>query len=1097
MSRFTLFFLLLSLLSLSSPLYSHARDATPSSPSPSSSNVTSSSSTNSSHADDYLPPHLRASPQQRRDTVDDDAEPSPAHNSSSHSFHTLQAAPTYFQMTRLSQFAPWSPRIQPAVLLMYKPTQYVQHLTNIAVSTGSPWLILFEGTLTYQQGGQLVNENDVWASADGGRTWDLMAGISRFGRSYSVVNNMTAPVPSAQPSSSFFARRGANNCEDPDSDYIFSIGGVDNSIGLSTNQVWYSSDGKTWRQQDSSETFAPNRYFSSCDLDKAGHIYTLGGVNTDQNTPNGRLLNDVWSSSIVTGLRQWRLITARAQWSPRAEHLVLVGDAPVLQKEIIYVIGGITSWVVVGNELVQRYSNDVWASSDGGLNWIRLEDAGFAPRWGHGGLITSEGVLLVFGGADSTDGTYAAMYQYRDVWASFDGGRSWGQCSVGTTAGQSTWIRTESGVTLNSEGHLLSVAGYAFGAVGQGGRTDFNDVWVSSFSVEGAAGADTLATLCNSVVPPRGIGLREWRGESAANTNVFSMTVQTRRAPWSARASPALLLMTKPITYKQAGSRVTVSTTPNWLLMYEGALPSEENGVSQENDVWASADYGVTWDLISGISMNGAKGYQRSEMAESSFPHRSRSNNCEDPANDDVYSIGGLYDENSISERSTNEVWFSTNAMEWQRRSGLQTSFTPNRYDSSCDVDTAHVLYIAGGRQYPGTAGLLNDVWYGTNQGRNWLRATARAPWRARAQHLVIIYNSIPMGRTFLYVMGGISRDGSAEVTLENDVWASSDGGVSWAVITGNAPWNKRWGHTGAIADNGLMVLLGGTTAVDGSVAAYTALKDLWLSLDGGYTCQPLTHRSPPSFLPAPSHASHPFPLSHLVPFPSPPSLSVLLCCVLSLSSAGSQCDLPSDHGFIRGQMGTALAADQRLILASGYSWQNGISGNLRTDFTDLWISDISLGNAQRMSDVCQGFALPSAGTGLRMWPGTYVAPSNPTLSAIAIAGIVTLLIVLVATVAFCYWSKKTTGRYPIPTFLQPTPRPAQPVGNGDYFVPGTGGSLGGGGGFGSSTSGPKGGGSDAFSTFENSAADEYRPPTGGYAPPGSNGRDGHHSLLS
>ena len=193
--------------------------------------------------------------------------------------------------------------------------------------------------------------------------------------------------------------------------------------------------------------------------------------------------------------------------------------------------------------------------------------------------------------------------------------------------------------------------------------------------------------------------------------------------------------------------------------------------------------------------------------------------------------------------------------------------------------------------------------------------------------------------------------------------------------------------------------------------------------------------------------------------------------------------------------MGTALTADQRLILASGYSWQTGISGNLRTDSTDLWISDISLGNAQRMSDVCGGFALPSAGTGLRIWPGTVVPVSNPTLSAVAIAGIVTLLIILVATGAFCWWSKKTTGRWPVPAFLQPSSRPAQPAGNGDYFVPGTGGSLGGGGGFGSSTSGPKG--SDAFSTFENSGSDEYHPPTGGYAPPGTNGRDGHHSLLS
>jgi hypothetical protein len=165
--------------------------------------------------------------------------------------------------------------------------------------------------------------------------------------------------------------------------------------------------------------------------------------------------------------------------------------------------------------------------------------------------------------------------------------------------------------------------------------------------------------------------------------------------------------------------------------------------------------------------------------------------------------------ENTINARPSNEVWFSSDAMTWSRRANpppSTSSFQPPRYDSSCDVDTSHVLFIAGGRSGSGTASLLNDVvrerhagrhtshpydasncltsplsplpsllfspsqWYGTNQGRNWNRATLRAPWRARASHLVIIFNSFPLGKTLLYVMGGISRDGSQDVTLENDV---------------------------------------------------------------------------------------------------------------------------------------------------------------------------------------------------------------------------------------------------------------------------------------------------------------------------------------
>ena len=205
-----------------------------------------------------LPPHLRpASPRSRSSadelSADEAALPTSVDsfalsfaqsNGTGHSFHSLQATEDYFSMTRLSGSAPWSTRIQPALLLMYKPTSYTQHATGLGVSTGSPWLILFEGTLTMTSGGGgLYNENDVWASADGGRTWDLMAGISRDGRS--------GVVQSASANSSFSGRQGADNCEDPDSDYIFSIGGLDNAVGLATNQVWYSSNGKDWRRQDS------------------------------------------------------------------------------------------------------------------------------------------------------------------------------------------------------------------------------------------------------------------------------------------------------------------------------------------------------------------------------------------------------------------------------------------------------------------------------------------------------------------------------------------------------------------------------------------------------------------------------------------------------------------------------------------------------------------------------------------------------------------------------------------------------------------------------------------------------------------------------
>ena len=641
----------------------------------------------------------------------------------------------------LTEHAPWSARIQPALLYQTKPTSYTQWQSGVTVSTGSPWIILFEGTLTRQIDGRMQNENDVWVSVDFGRTWDLMAGISRYGAS--------GYRESGSPNSSFIPRGGANNCEDPASDWVFSIGGTFNgplAQDVATNQVWYSSDGKQWQLQDTAVSFVPNRFFSSCDIDSAGHIYTMGGVNMDQNAPGGRLLNDVWSTSIVTGLRQWRRITDHAAWSPRCEHLVLVGESSVLQKEIIYVIGGITSWAENGDYTV--HSNDVWASSDGGYQWQLIDSptsqSRFLPRWGHGGVFTNEGVLLVWGGSNSDSGWYSDMYSWRDIWTSFDGGRVWTQCYVpqGDDSDRA-WIRTEQGITLTPDQRLIVASGYSYDGAGE--RYDYNDVWMSDFSL---SDIDYLSTICNAARPAAGIGLRQWGSNAAPSTSVFTMTVQTRRAPWSARRAPALLVMNKPITYKQANTQLTVSTTPNWLLMYEGALPANsEFGFTRENDVWASADLGQTWDLIAGISINGPSGRQEAaEHARTSFPHRELSNNCEDPSNDDVYSVGGRAGTSLSNSYASNDVWHSSDAVTWVRRSGAQTSFVPGRFQSSCDVDTNHVLYVAGGATLADPP-MLNDVWTATNQGRNWQRATARAPWKARAEHLVLIHNNIPFGR--------------------------------------------------------------------------------------------------------------------------------------------------------------------------------------------------------------------------------------------------------------------------------------------------------------------------------------------------------------
>ena len=1083
MSRYLLAFLVSSLLFLSTHAGLHpsvaahepTARAEPSAQTPTDTTA-HSTSTSPSHSSVPLPPSplythspsavpassLSASRPSPFPSRSADASSSSNSTSSPHHFHTTQYDSNVFYLERLCAAAPWSVRIKPGLLFQYRAITYKQHFSGIEVSTGAPWLALFEGSLTYEEpigSGNFYNENDVWASADGGRTWDLVSGISR--------NGVSRYTPSALPNSSFYARGGSNNCEDPASDYIFSIGGTSRlgGVDLGTNQVWYSSDGKTWKQQDPALSFTPTRYSASCDLDASGHIYTMGGINKDQNNPTaGQLVNDVWSSSIVGPLRAWRRVTASAGWPRRAEHLVVIGESHVLQKEIIYVMGGLTE---LSADMTSRATNDIYASSDGGVTWVPIvTNSLWGPRWGHSGFITAAGVLVVFGGSNSDTGLWSDQYTYDDVWTSFDGGSNWSQCRLPDGGGdERSFVRHKAGVALTEDEEMVIASGifYPRGA-GPDGTIEYTDVWKTPFKLSDTA---DLATRCNAFVPRVGIGLRNWPRNVKPADTVFAMTAHTRRAPWSARASPALLVMQRAITYRQVTGNVLVSTPPNWLLMYEGSLAvgTDEQTATSENDVWASGDEGQTWNIISGISYNGSRGYQPSTHPDTSFRHRRLSNNCEDPSNDDVFSIGGLYG-SGFAGMSTNEVWYSSDSLTWSLRSGSYDSFIPTRYASSCDIDGNHNMFVVGGRQYDTGAALLNDVWMGTNLGRNWVRQTDRAPFKARTDHLTIIHDNRAFGRSLIYVIGGMISADEGDIMLANDVWVTSDQGVTWALVTAAAPFPQRRGLTGVITNSGVMLVIGGTYTT-GRLNDQQSLRDMWLSLDGGYTW--------------------------------------------------TQCNLPSDHGFVRGQQGATLTPDERLMLASGYAWEIGAP---RTDYADLWVSNISIANAGKMAQVCGELGVPSAGVGLRTWPGTVVPVANPTLSVLAISAIATLSIVVVSILLFCYWSYKRTGRLPVPSFLQSSggggggstqPR-RQPVGNGDYFQPsGGGGHVGGGGGFGStstsgrgrSSSGAMSGGSvkgvaDVFSSFESGGDGDYHPPSGGYVPPGANGRDDHsHSLLS
>ena len=111
--------------------------------------------------------------------------------------------------------------------------------------------------------------------------------------------------------------------------------------------------------------------------------------------------------------------------------------------------------------------------------------------------ITSKGVLLIAGGVSNIEGT--ERRELNDVWASLDGGYTWGICSD-----NARWDDRQFQYTaIDHDGYLYVMGGRATAPNGDGYLA--NDVWRSAQSFDDV---DAVASMCGIIVPPCGVGLR-------------------------------------------------------------------------------------------------------------------------------------------------------------------------------------------------------------------------------------------------------------------------------------------------------------------------------------------------------------------------------------------------------------------------------------------------------------------------------------------------------------------------------------------------------------------------------------------------------------
>ncbi len=128
----------------------------------------------------------------------------------------------------------------------------------------------------------------------------------------------------------------------------------------------------------------------------------------------------------------------------------------------------------------------------------------------------------------------------------------------------------------------------------------------------------------------------------------------------------------------------------------------------------------------------------------------------------------------------------------------------------------------------------FNDVWR-SRDGVHWRKMTGNAPWAGRAGLSAVVH------RGAIYVMGGSFNDDSSIVDGQpareyfNDVWKSYDG-ARWFKVTKQAPWAPRAGGI-AVSKNGYLYMIGGEDGFtcESGDRCPPYFNDVWRSRDGAH----------------------------------------------------------------------------------------------------------------------------------------------------------------------------------------------------------------------------------------------------------------------
>ena len=390
---------------------------------------------------------------------------------------------------------PWAPRILQGFAF---PSQTVRYTINNTGSTataapGVNTIVAWGGSAKSSPSTRPQTFNDVYISTDGAQTWKLIGGqaatvpagmslnVSLNGNAYVFSNatNTTGALIAAQP----FYADDADSCK-------FYDKASNTYFVFDTVNAYTSTDALTWTSASNSEYLG--HMDSLCYTDNAARVYIISGSDG----LNGNYQNDVWSST-VNNIQSWNAASAYAPWAQRDS---MSGFSTVSQGvSLLYAMGG-------HDKPDNLRSNQVWVSANAGVNWTLIANATWTGRdhASSAAIVTPTNVIMIFGGKlNATDPVTGNNLCVNDIWASLDGGLTWGSC------GNGTWQpRQDHTAVLSPDGYVYVSGGW------QNKTVYWSDMWKSNQNVSNPA---TVASLCGLSVPSAGVGLTNFAGIIGAN----------------------------------------------------------------------------------------------------------------------------------------------------------------------------------------------------------------------------------------------------------------------------------------------------------------------------------------------------------------------------------------------------------------------------------------------------------------------------------------------------------------------------------------------------------------------------------------------------